>query len=362
MSKNNKIPYIHIIPVVVIGIILYKLIDNIGIFGKGIAFFISLLIPFIWAFGISYLLNPLMMYFERKFKMKRWQSLAITFIIFIGILSFTLGIIIPKLIDSLKQIILEVPEYTRKTKDFIDKQVGNIELYQNSKIVLYLEDNLTQLLEKMANQMESWVNVIITKVINFTSGFFKFVIGILLSIYMLKDKERIIRGIKRFIYASIGNDKGESLFSYSREADKVFSSYIIGKTIDSAIMGILCFIVLEIMRVPYAILISIIFGVTNMIPYFGPFIGTIAGAIIVVFSNPVLALWVLIALFLLQQFDGWVLGPKILGDAVGLSPLWIIFAIIVGGGLYGVFGMFLGVPFVAIIKIWVDRIIEKRLE
>lgn len=179
---------------------------------------------------------------------------------------------------------------------------------------------------------------------------------------MLKDKEKIIRGIKRLIYASIGNDKGESLLSYCKEADKVFSSYIIGKTIDSAIMGILCFIVLEIMRVPYAILISIIFGVTNMIPYFGPFIGTIAGAIIVVFSNPMLALWVLIALFLLQQFDGWVLGPKILGDAVGLSPLWIIFAIIVGGGLYGVFGMFLGVPFVAIIKIWVDRIIEKRLE
>lgn len=362
MSKNNKIPYIHIIPVVAIGIILYKIIDNIGIFGKGIVFFISLLVPFIWAFGISYLLNPLMMYFERKFKMKRWQSLAITFIIFIGILSFTLGIIIPKLIDSLKQIVLEVPEYTRKTKDFIDKQSGNIELYQNSKIASYIENNLTQLLEKMANQMESWVNVIITKVINFTSGFFKFVIGILLSIYMLKDKEKIIRGIKRLIYASIGNDKGESLLSYCKEADKVFSSYIIGKTIDSAIMGILCFIVLEIMRVPYAILISIIFGVTNMIPYFGPFIGTIAGAIIVVFSNPMLALWVLIALFLLQQFDGWVLGPKILGDAVGLSPLWIIFAIIVGGGLYGVFGMFLGVPFVAIIKIWVDRIIEKRLE
>lgn len=362
MSKNNKIPYLHVIPVVVIGIILYKIIDNIGVFGQGIVFSVSLLVPFIWAFGISYLLNPLMMYFEKKFKMKRWQSLAITFIIFIGILSFTVGIIIPKVIDSLKEIILEVPEYTRKTKEFIDKQAGNIELYKDSKIAVYLEENLTQFLEKIAKYMESWVNIIITKVINFTSGFFKFIIGILLSIYMLKDKEKIIQGIKKLIYATIGNEKGEQLLDYCREADEIFSSYIIGKTIDSTIMGVLCFIVLKIIRVPYAILISIIFGVTNMIPYFGPLIGTLAGAFIVVFSNPMLALWALIALFLLQQFDGWVLGPKILGDAVGLSPLWIIFAIIVGGGFYGVFGMFLGVPFVAIIKIWIDRFIEKRLE
>lgn len=362
MKESNKIPYLHILPVLFIAIILYKIIDNIGILTRGMNFFISLLIPFIWAFGISYLLNPLMIYFEKKFKMKRGMSLVITFLIFLGILGFTIGIIIPKLIDSLKQIIVEVPEYIRKTQNFIDSQAGNIELYQNSMIASYIDDNLTQLLEKMAKYMELWVNVIITKVINFTSGFLKFVVGILLSIYMLKDKEKIIHGIKRLIYASIGNEKGERFLNYTREADKIFSSYIIGKTIDSTIMGVLCFIVLKIMRVPYTILISIIFGVTNMIPYFGPFIGTMVGAIIVVFLNPLLALWVLIALLLLQQFDGWILGPKILGDAVGLSPLWIIFAIIVGGGLYGVFGMFLGIPFVAVIKIWIDRFIEKKVE
>lgn len=361
MEKNNKISYLHVLPVLVIAIILYKIIDNIGILIRGMNFFISLLIPFIYAFGIAYVLNPLMMYFEKKFKIKREMSLIITFFIFLGILGFTIGIIIPKLIDSLKQIIVEVPEYIRKTQNFIDRQAGSVELYKSSMIAHILDDNLTQLLEKMAKYMESWVNVIITKVINFTSGFLKFVIGVLLSIYMLKDKEKIIHGIKRLIFASIGNDKGESFLDYSREVDKVLSSYIIGKTIDSTIMGVLCFIVLKIMRVPYSILISIIFGITNMIPYFGPFIGTIAGAIIVLFLNPLLALWVLIALFLLQQFDGWILGPKILGDAVGLSPLWIIFAIIVGGGLYGVFGMFLGVPFVAIVRIWIDRFVEKKL-
>lgn len=362
MAKNNKIPYIHLLPVVAIGIILYKIIDNIEVLGNGIAFFVSLLNPFIWAFGISYLLNPLMMYFEKKFKLKRWQSLTITFIIFIGILGFAVGIVIPKAVNSVKEIILEVPEYTKKTKDFIDTKVGNIELYQNSKIATYLEENLTQLLEKIANHMESWVNVIVAKVINFTSGFLKFVIGILLSVYMLKDKEKITQGIKRLTYAAIGNEKGERFLDYVRETDNIFSRYIIGKTIDSTIMGVLCFIVLTIMKVPYTILISIIFGVTNMIPYFGPLIGTLAGAVIVVFSSPLLALWVLIALFLLQQLDGWVIGPKILGDAVGLSPLWIIFAIIVGGGFYGVLGMFLGVPFVAMIKIWIDRFIEKRLK
>ena len=156
-----------------------------------------------------------------------------------------------RLIDSLKQIIVEVPEYIRKTQHFLNKQIGSIELYQNSKIASYLEDNLIKLLEKTAKYMESYVNVIIEKVINFTSGFLKFVIGILLSVYMLKDKEKIINGIKKLIYAFLGNDRGEGFLDYSREVDNVFSSYIIGKTIDSAIMGVLCFIVLKIMTVSY---------------------------------------------------------------------------------------------------------------
>ncbi|HCL49945.1 MAG TPA: AI-2E family transporter, partial [Clostridiaceae bacterium] len=118
---------------------------------------------------------------------------------------------------------------------------------------------------------------------------------------------------------------------------------------------------LSILKAPYTAIISMVVGITNMIPYFGPFIGMVFGVIIVIFSSPIMALWVFIFLFLLQQFDGWYLGPKILGDMVGLNPVWIILAVILGGGLFGVAGMFLGVPVIAIIKIWIDRCIDKKL-
>lgn len=362
MKENKKIPYLRVLPIIIISILAYKLIDNIDGVTKSLKIFISLISPFLWAFGIAYFLNPQVKYFERRFKINRRLSLVIVYLILIGVLSFTIGIVTPKLFDNVKQIVVDIPKYVSVTEKFLNDNSEKLSFIENQEVSNYLRTNLTEFVQKFGNRLESGLNVAITTVINFTSGFFKFIIGLLISSYMLLDKEKIITSLKRGIYAMLGREKGEQFIQFGSEVDLIFSKYIIGKCIDSAIIGVLCLVLLTLINSPFAVLISIIVGITNMIPYFGPFIGMIFGGIIVIFVSPVKAFWVVIVIFILQQFDGWYLGPKILGDQVGLSPLWIIFAVVVGGGLFGVMGMLLGVPFVAVVRTLADDIIDKKLE
>ncbi len=146
------------------------------------------------------------------------------------------------------------------------------------------------------------------------------------------------------------------------EVDEIFSKYIIGKMIDSLIVGIICFMGLWFLKAPYALLMAIIVGVTNMIPYFGPFIGAVPAVIITLFTSPITALWVTLFIIVLQQLDGYIIGPFILGDSVGLSPFWIILAILIGGGLFGILGMLICVPVMAVVRNMFSRYINRRLD
>lgn len=177
---------------------------------------------------------------------------------------------------------------------------------------------------------------------------------------MLKDKEYFARNFSRLTYAIFPKNKAEIIIEFFKEIKEAFSKFFVGKALDSLIIGILCFIGCLIMKVRYALLISLIVGVTNMIPYFGPFIGMIPAAIITVFYSPFKALWVIIFIFLLQQFDGLYLGPKILGIQVGLKPFWIILAILVGGGFFGVWGMLFAVPIAAVVKTVLGKYVTKQ--
>jgi predicted PurR-regulated permease PerM len=178
---------------------------------------------------------------------------------------------------------------------------------------------------------------------------------------MLLDKEIMLKGIKKFIYATLDKPKAKSLIDTLKESNAIFSGFIIGKLIDSLIIGVLCFIFTSILKLPYAMIISIVVGITNMIPYFGPFIGAVPGGLLLLMISPAYCVKFIILIFILQQFDGLILGPKILGNSTGLRPFWIIFAITVGGWVGGVLGMFLGVPFVAVIANLVDKFINKQL-
>lgn len=194
------------------------------------------------------------------------------------------------------------------------------------------------------------------------TGVIDFFIAVIVSMYMLIDKPHLINNAKKLVYVLFGTDKGDRIVTTAGECNKIFGDFIIGKMIDSLIIGVLCWIAMTVLNIPYALVISVIVGITNMIPYFGPFIGAIPGVVLLIIVDIKFAVIFGILIFILQQFDGLYLGPKILGESTGLRPIWIIFAITVGGWLAGVVGMFLGVPVVAVISFLIDRSLKLRIK
>lgn len=362
LFKNTKIPYLKLIPILVIAFILYELISNIEFLLTGVKFFVSIMSYVIWAFAIAYLLNPLMVLIEKIIKLKRYLSIIIVYILYLGIIAFFITVISPVIVKNIGDLIENLPKYILVTREAIDTFLTKTEWVKDYGLDVLVIDNLSYITNEIKDFMELTLNGIIKNAIILTSTMFQFIFGSLISVYLLKDKEVLIRSIKKFIYAFISTSKSDKLMIVGKKVNYMFSRFLIGKTLDSLIIAILCFIGLTILKIPYALLISLIIGVTNMIPYFGPFIGAVPAVILTFFYSPIKSLWVLVFILILQQFDGWILGPKILGDSVGLSPFWIIMGILIGGGLLGPIGMILGVPLMASVKVFLSEYIDKKLK
>ncbi|MTI70442.1 MAG: AI-2E family transporter [Firmicutes bacterium] len=360
MNKNKKIPYLNLIPILIISFVLFKFINNMEF--VNISLILGVLSPFIGAFAIAYLINPMVMKIEKNFTIPRGFSILISYIIVIGLVVFVITIITPNILESISNLATNTSEYVVTGQNYIENLVNKWDFLHEFGITSFIQEKSTDLLQKSSDILSSVFNEVINQAINVTSVVINLLLSVTISVYLLKDKENFIRKIKRGLYALLPKERARKLISLSREVDTIFSRYLIGKLIDSIIIGFLCFIVLTIMRMPYALLISVIVGITNMIPYFGPIIGAVPSVLIVLFINPLKALWVLIAILVLQQFDGLILGPKILGDQVGVKPFWVISAIVIGGALFGVLGMLIGVPVIAVIKLLVERYIDRKIE
>lgn len=349
------------LPIIIISIFLFKFITVPG----SLSPYTKLLRPFIWAFAIAYLLNPLLYRIESKFKLRRIWSILIVYIILLLFVTLIITILTPKVAIGLSNLFKEIPKFVEITEEYFNTHTFNFGILDKLGVTDYLYENLANILDEITKTLNPLLNKTIVQLIDITSAItsslMNFGMGLVISIYMLKDKEIFRKQTKALMYALFKPERAEKFINIGRESNEIFSRYLIGKIIDSTIIGILCFIGLAMMRTPYALVLSTIVGVTNMIPYFGPFIGMIPATVITLFYSPIKALWVLIFIFLLQQFDGLYLGPKILGMHVGLSPFWIITAVIVGGGLAGVMGMLLAVPIAAVIKTLLQRYIDGKL-
>jgi predicted PurR-regulated permease PerM len=194
------------------------------------------------------------------------------------------------------------------------------------------------------------------------SSLWNIVIGLIVSIYFLLDKEKFCAASKKITYALFDEKTANYLVKFGKRSDDIFGNFISGKILDSLIIGILTFVVLIIAKMPYATLISVIIGITNIIPFFGPFFGAIPSALIILFVSPVKAMWFLVIVVVIQQIDGNIIGPKILGDSLGISAFWILFALLVAGKLLGLVGMIIGVPLFAIMYSTIKELIEMRLK
>ena len=194
------------------------------------------------------------------------------------------------------------------------------------------------------------------------SELFNAIIGVIISVYLLFGKENFSMQSKKAVYAMMKPAHANMLLHLTIKSNEIFGGFIIGKIIDSAIIGVLCFIGLSLLNMPYTLLVSVIVGVTNVIPFFGPYIGAIPSAILIMLQDPKMGIYFIIFILILQQIDGNIIGPKILGNSTGLSAFWVVFSILLGGGLFGFVGMILGVPTFAVIYYVVKMLVDHRLE
>lgn len=336
---------------------------------------LSMLYPFLLGLFIAYLINPLVDFFNRKlfrgiFRIKRagiskGLSVLLSYILVISVITICLFYIVPQIVESLMQLstfIESAQTGYNKIVDFFENLNDQYPQWKLNTVIDFIED--------IPEQMEKWLKELAVSVlpklystsVSIISGIVNTLIAIMVSVYMLLDKPKLINNIKRAIYAVFPEAKADRILIVSSECNKIFGNFIIGKMIDSIIIGFLCWVIMMIIGIPYALVISVIVGITNMIPYFGPFIGAIPGILLLLIVDFTYAVIFAVIIVVLQQFDGLYLGPKILGESTGLRPIWIIFAITVGGSVAGVAGMFLGVPVTAVIAYLLSTAMEKKLK
>ena len=367
ISKLRKISYFNLLPMIFITLIMYKIIFNTDSLINALNYIVSVLSYVIWAVSIAYILNPIMSYFEKKLKLTRGFSILIVYFLILLIIIFGAIFIIPNLVDSIGQLVSDLPEYISRTKNWVQKNFFESAKFSKYNITFLFGQSLEGILEQAKrilsmslNFLDFSLGVIFRKTISVTSTLIKFVFGLILSVYILKDKENLLLRTKQILLALFKEQNAKRILSIGRKINLAFINYFISKLFDSIILGTICFIILEILNMRFALLISLIIGIANVIPYVGPITSTVICTLIMLLVNPISALWLLIFLILLQQFDEWILAPRIIGSKVGLSPLFVAVAVLVGGGVFGLAGMIVAIPITAVLKQIVGEFLDKR--
>lgn len=346
-----------------LSILFFFLIYRFQGFGDAISKLTGILMPFIYGAVIAYLLKPVCNCVEdflRRLLPEKMGTvanmLAVTISLLFGILVVyaLIMMIVPQLITSVTTLY-----YTARNNlnDFVDWASHQEIIASNQKLLNFIEtsyDNLQDTLDnivrtKLVPSMQSLLSGAALGVMSFVTFLKNIIIGVIVSVYLLASRKKFGQQCKMILYSLIKPRWADIILEEILYADKMFGGFINGKILDSAIIGVLCYIACLIFKFPSALLVSVIIGVTNVIPFFGPFIGAIPATLLILIQNPIKALWFVLFVLVLQQVDGNIIGPKILGNTTGLSSFWVLFAILLFGGLWGFVGMIIGVPLFAVI-------------
>ena len=364
---------IYAIATFAICLLIFRFTNNWQSTKSHIGQILSVFSPFLLAFLIAYFINPMVKHidnflFQRtlKHKFERGHlllSMILAYVIAIGAIILVFIFIVPQIITSISQLIRISPTLYQNALDMLyslDERFPSLDL---SFIYQTAEDVMPDLFNFFRTFMsETVLPFLYSAGLSIISWFINIILAFVISCYLLFSKQKLIKSLKRVAYAIFPEDICLTLFDTLKDCNQIFSQYIIGKTLDSTIIGILCLACMTILRLPYALIISLIVGITNMIPYFGPFIGAIPGILILLIISPKSSLIFAVLILAIQQLDGSVIGPKILGKSTGLQPISIIFAITVGGALAGPLGMFLGVPIVAVLTFLINKLLNYILK
>ena len=359
-----------------LSIIFFFLIYRFDGFGDAISTLTGILMPFIYGAVIAYLLKPVCNTIEaflRRFipeKMKGLiNALSVTFTILFGLLLIyaLCMMIIPQLITSVTTLYYTAQAnitkfmYWANHLEFIEKNEQIMELLNSAYAAL--NTNLdTWIKNTLLPSMQNILSGAALGVLNVVVVLKNLIIGIIVAVYMLASRKRFVQQGKMVLYSVVKPRWASLITEEVKYADRMFGGFINGKILDSAIIGLLCYIGCLIFKFPSALLVSVIIGVTNVIPFFGPFIGAIPATLLILIQNPIKALWFVLFVLVLQQLDGNIIGPKILGNTTGLSSFWVLFAILLFGGLWGFVGMIVGVPLFAVIYDVIKKLVIHGLQ
>ncbi|WP_051656630.1 AI-2E family transporter [Butyrivibrio sp. AE3004] len=365
--------------------LIYYVIFNGGKLTKALNHLFSILTPIIIGCVLGYILTPLLNMIEKKWiysiyrfnginlseiqyfkkrKKVRQISVALTMILFFTVMYAMLMVLIPQLIKSIRDIIRNFPYYANNLQRFMDKYLDDnpavrravdslLEQYSttiNNMFKDFVVPNLSTMITTLSKSMMSIIQI-----------FLYLIVGIVVAVYVLNSKETFIGQGKKLCYAFLRKEMANEVIGAFRYAHHTFTGFLMGKLVDSVIVGIICFIAISILKIPYPIVLAFGVGITNLIPFFGPYLGGGFGLILLIMINPFKALAFLIVIVILQQIDGNILGPLILGNSTGLSSFWVIFAIMLFGGIWGPIGWIIGVPVFACIYTLCGHVTMKKL-
>ena len=344
---------------------------------------LKILSPFIWGFVITYLIAPLMRLLERSVfgplcrrlfakskksdgsKLARGLAVLVSELTMVAVLTALVYLILPQLYSSIETIVKNGPDYLRDLSAWVTGLLDN-----HPEITKYVQEALntlnTDIMSWVSNKLLPGVGNLVTSLIEggyvVVQGVYNLLIGIIVSIYLLSDLEHFTAALRKLNYSWFSLETAEKVREAVEFTDRTFMGFISGKLLDSAIIGLICYIVCAILNMPSALLVSVIVGATNIIPFFGPFIGAVPSALIILMVDPLKCLIFIVFIIILQQIDGNFIGPKILGSSIGITSFWVLFSIVVGAGLFGFAGMVLGVPVFVVLYTFLTRNVEERLK
>ena len=369
--------------VVALSLLFYFAVRNISVFGDFFRKLVTILAPFIWGLVICYLLSPLMRFLEERVflplgkrlyrknkkggagKFARVMSILFSEIVLLLLIAALVYLIIPQILSSVQMLVQNSGTYADNVSKWLDGLLKNYPELDSYVGGLFgnINDNVGNWLEtRLLPQLGSLITSVSSGVYGFARSIYNLIIGIIVSVYLLADKEGFLAAVKRLSYAVFSVETADKLRQGLNFVDKTFMGFLSGKILDSLIIGIICYIVCSILKMPYTLLVSVIIGVTNIIPFFGPLIGAIPSALIILMVDPSKCLIFIIFIIILQQIDGNIIGPRILGSSTGINGFWVMFAIILGSGLFGFWGMLLGVPVFVVIYTVIQNLIIKKLK
>ncbi len=377
-SKKLK----HAIILITYAVLLLFVMINFSTVWNILSFVLSVLMPFVVGFIVAFLVNLPYVYFSEKAfagmakrgkiakKLRKPLALVLAYLIIFGVIGFLIGILVPEIVDSVDKLITNFSIYFDSFRKWLTELMNNwfnIQLTDNSDIFVFVNDIFTRL---TGSELKNWLSAFsgdlmpsvfdVTK--NVTTSIINICMGVFISCYFMGCKEKLIYQSKKFIVAYIPEKVGGKIFEIGDLSNRIFGKFVYGKIIDSIIIGILCFIGMSIFGFDYAVLMSVIVAITNLVPVFGPIVGAVVTIFIMLMINPIEAIWFAIFLLILQQIDGNFIGPKILGNSIGISGFWIMASVIVGSGLFGFWGMLLAVPIFSTIYVLLSRHVNMKID